>query len=211
MKLRAFKKCSLRWSMLNIFHDTRFRPLGSGWIIRPRFCANIFMFSLLTCRCGGNLTSCPLFSILFLWRYSCLPFFIVLCTDLSYMAEILPIRPKTLHNQSMIFIGWSMSSSVTEGYHDWRGANGTINIKVARLPRHFYWEPGEAELVRGMHMHTSLFSLHSVHLLQTLPTSEKENNIPEASCSLKSQRGLYLGGRMSEYVSYNKLIQTAIL
>ena len=88
------------------------------------------MFSILTCRCGGNLTSCPLFSILFLWRYSCLPLFIVLCTDLSYMAEILPIRPKTLDNQSTIFLEWSRSSSVTEEYHDWRGANGTINIKL---------------------------------------------------------------------------------
>ena len=46
------------------------------------------------------------------------------------MAEILPILRKTLYNQSMIFFGWSMSSSVTEGYHDWRRANGAINIKL---------------------------------------------------------------------------------
>ena len=107
--LELLKKCSLRWHMLNIFHDTRFRPLGFGWIIRPSLLCQHFYVLYTDLSLCGNLTSCPLFSILFLWRYSCLPFFIVLCTDLSYMSEILPIRSKTLCNQSMIFLGWSMS------------------------------------------------------------------------------------------------------
>ena len=42
---------------------------------------------------------------------------------------------------------------------------------------------------------------------------KKGTNIPEASCSLKSQRGVLLGGGVLclKYVSYNILIQTAIL
>ena len=64
-----------------------------------------------------------------------------------------------------------MSSSVTEGYHDWLGANGTINIKLQGSRDTF------VEIQRGIHMHTTLSILHSVHLLQMLRPLETGNNI----------------------------------